>query len=236
MTVKELRSGYMRQQDYTQKTQAFAQDRRFYDNLDADLETVRRNPAMAEQFKATYPERFHAFLRYVFSGTPSQPPQQVQQQPGQQPGQQNYAQLDPRTKAAFDSLLQKTNQAELKAIGAEIDQIFGRMTTKYPYADEEACIARGQALLSALKKQDPLNPEIRISEQQWDAIWKSQHERSYGLADARYKKQVSDQLKASQRGADVPSGGGIPGQAPRAYKTIKEAGDQARADAELGAW
>lgn len=233
--VKELYSGYMRQQDYSQKTQAIAQERRFYDNLEVDLERVRAQPALVEQFKAIYPEKFHAYLRWVSTGTPSQPPRQ-QQQEGQPPSQQQYAQLDPRTKASLDRLIQNSQATELKAINAEIDQVFSKMSTKYPYADEEACIARGQALLQALKKNDPLNQDLRITEQQWDSIWKSQHERSFGLADTQYKKLVNEQIKASKKGADAPGGGGIPGQAPRVHKTIKEASDQARADAELGVW
>ncbi len=230
-TVKELYSGYMRQQDYSSKTQQIAQERKYYDNLQYDLDKVRQDPALVEQFKQVYPEKFHAYLRLVSQGTPSQPPQAPQ---GQQQAGQQFARLDPKTQATIDRLLTTTQQSELKAINAEIDQVFGKMTTKYPYADEEACIARGQALLQVLKKNDPLNPDLKITEQQWDAIWKSQHERGFQLADGQYKKTVKAQIEASRKGADAGGGGGIAGQAPRQHKTIKEATAQALADIELG--
>lgn len=229
-SVKDWDAGYMRQQDYSAKTQQIAQERKYYENLHYDLDKVRQDPALVEQFKQIYPEKFHSYLRFISQGTPSQPPQA----PGQQPAGQQFARLDPKTQATIDRLLTTTQQAELKAINAEIDNVFGKMTTKYPYADEEACIARGQALLQVLKKQDPLNPDLRITEQQWDAIWKSQHERGYQLADAQYKKTVKAQIEASRKGADAGGGGGVPGQAPRQYKTIKEATNQALADIELG--
>ena len=110
--VKDWASGYMRQQDYTSKTQEIAQERKYYENLHYDLDKVRQDPALAEQFKQIYPEKFHAYLRFIQQGTPSQTqsPQQQQQ------AAQQFARLDPRTQAAVDRLISTTQQAELKAI------------------------------------------------------------------------------------------------------------------------
>lgn len=230
-SVKEWDSGYMRQQDYSSKTQALAQERRYYDNLSVDLERVKQAPQLAEQFKQIYPEKFHAYLRYVMGETPTRP-----QQVGQPQAQQQYAQMDPR----FESRLQRMEEAnrarEVSLISSELDTIYDRMAKKYPFADQEAVTARAQALFQAIKQQDPLNPNIRITEKQWDALWKSHHEQAQKIAEARYKQQVKDQISASRKGSDAGGGGGVPGQAPRQYKTIKEASDQARADSELGVW
>jgi hypothetical protein len=231
-SIKEWDSGYMRQQDYSTKTQALAQERKFYDNLDVDLERVKADPRLAEQFKQIYPEKFHAYLRYVMGETQRQPNAATQGQPTQP----QFAQLDPRLQAKINQLVEGNRQAEVKAISAELDNIYKTMSAKYPYADEEAVTARAQVLFAKLKEQDPLNPNIRISEKQWEALWKSQHERSYGLADSQYKKQVKSQIEASRKGSDAGGGGGIPGTAPRQYKTIKEATAQALADIELGSF
>jgi hypothetical protein len=58
-TPQELKNAILRQSDYTRKTQEFSQERRFYDNLQADLRSVRSNPALAAEFRRTYPEKFH---------------------------------------------------------------------------------------------------------------------------------------------------------------------------------
>lgn len=227
--LKEWQSGYMRQQDYTAKTQAFAQERRFVDNLAIDLERVRMNPHLQEQFRQIYPEKYHAYLRFVTTGTP----QVAQGQPQQQ--QPQYAQLDPRFLAEFNQMKESSRQREVQAISAEIDNIYSKLSQKYPYADEEAVTARAQALFAKLKEQDPMNPNIRISEKQWDALWKSQNERAQKLAEDRHKAQVKAQLDASRRGGAPGGGGGVPGQAPRQFKNLKEATAAALQDIESGA-
>ncbi len=228
--LKDWTSGYMRQQDYTSKTQEIAQERKYYDNLNVDLARVRSNPQLADQFMKIYPEKFHGYLQLI--------QQESRQQPQGQPAQQQqsrYAQLDPGFLAEFNHLKETNRQREVAAITAEIDNVFGKMSQKYPFADEEAVVARGQALLEMMKKQDPSNPNLRITEKQWEQLWKGQHERSRGLSDAQYKKQVQAQIAASGKGGDVGSGGGVPGQAPRQYRTIKEATAAALADIESGA-
>ncbi len=228
-SVKDWDSGYMRQQDYTSKTQALAQERRYFDNLAIDLERVKSNPQLADQFRQVYPEKYHAYLRFIPSGNPQAPQQQ-----GQRPEQQQYAQLDPRFVAEFNQMKDAARQREVQAISSELDNVYAKYSKTYPFADEEAVTARAQALFAKLKEQDPTNPNIRISEKQWDALWKSQNERAHKLADTQYKNQVKAQLEASRKGSSAGGGGGVPGQAPRQFKTIKEASAAAHADIENG--
>jgi len=230
-SIKEWESGYMRQQDYTSKTQAIAQERKYIDNLAVDLDRVRSNPTLAEQFRSIYPEKYHAYLRYVLSENSANNPQS---QSSYQQQQRQFAQLDPGVEMRINNLERTIRDKEVAAISAELDNKFRTLSEKYPFADEEAVIARAQALLNKMKEMNPGNPDIRISDKQWDALWKSQHERSYGLSDARYKKQVQSQINASKKGSDMGQGGGIPGQSPRQFKTIKEATSQALADIEAG--
>lgn len=232
--LKDWESGYMRQQDYTQKTQALAQERRFMENLAVDLDRVKQSPHLAEQFRQIYPQKYHAYLRYVASETQAQP--QMPGQYGQQPGmnQSQYARLDPAMEQRIAMLESSFKEREVAAIQAELDAKFKTLQEKYPHADEEAVVARAQALLAKMKEMDPTR-DHRINDKQWDALWKSQHDRSYGLSHAQYQKQVQAQLKQAKKSADVPAGGGSPGHPPRQFRTLKEATAQALADADDGA-
>lgn len=227
--LKEWESGYIRQQDYTQKTQALAQDRRYFDNLHVDLDRVKSNPALVDQFKQVYPERFHAYLRFAIAESQNQERSQQSNQQAQQ-----YARLDPKFEAEFNQMKENLRQKEVAAISAELDAKFKTFSQKYPFADEEAVVARAQALLAKMKEIDPTRRDVLITDRQWDALWKSQNDRAYSLTDAQYKKQVQSQLQASKKAADVGGGGGVPGQAPRRHKSIKEATAAALADIEGG--
>ena len=229
--LKDWESGYMRQQDYTQKTQALAQERRFMENLAVDLDRVKQSPHLAEQFRQIYPQKYHAYLRYVAQETQAQP--QAPGQYGQQPGQPSYARLDPAMEQRIAMLESSFKEREVAAIQAELDSKFKTLSEKYPFADEEAVVARAQALLAKMKEMDPTR-DHRINDKQWDALWKSQNDRSYGLSDAQYKKHVQAQLKQAKKSADVSAGGGTPGHPPRQFRTLKEATAQALADADDG--
>jgi hypothetical protein len=229
--ISEYESGYMRQQDYTQKTTQLAQERKYYDNLSFDLDRVRSNPALAEQFKSIYPEKFHGYLRYVQENS-ADPSQGNQRQLTQQ--ERQYARLDPAMEMRINNLEKTFRDKEVAAISAELDSKFKSYSQKYPFADEEAVVARAQALLSKMKEMDPLNGNITISDKQWDALWKSTNDRVYQLSDSRYKDQVKRQIQAGRSSADTGRGGGIAGQAPRQFKTMKEATAAALADIESG--
>jgi hypothetical protein len=235
--LKEWESGYMRQQDYTQKTQSLAQERRFVDNLSADLDRVRDNPSLAEQFRGIYPEKFHAYLRYVLQNSQSTPQRTGNEvgQTGRQTEGQN-ARLDPAQERRIAQLESVIRDQAVSTIQAELDQKFKGLSQKYPFADEEAVIARAQALLGKMQEQDPMNQNLKISDKQWDALWKSQHERAHQLSEAQYQQKVKAQLATNKKASDTGGGGGIPGQAPRKFKTIKEASEQALKDIEAGTY
>lgn len=204
-TPKDFKGAFMMQADYTRKTQQLAEERKYYDNLTADLNAVRANPALAAQFKQVYPSKFHNYLEYV------SPKQQQQQAPAQN-GQ--YANIDPTVMNRFQALEADMNQRKVEAINAELDARFKTLSTKYPYADEEAAIARAQA---AHAKGIQLNDKV------WDQIWKATNDKNEAIFKKYGQDQVNKQKSANQRGKDAASGGGIPGQAPRQPKTIKEA-------------
>lgn len=206
MTAKELQSQIMMQADYTRKTQAIAEERKFYDNLSADLAAVKSNPALADKFKSIYPEKFHSYLGYVT------PEQRAQAQQAQQ--QNQYAQIDPQIMARFQKLEAAANEREVAAINAELDAKFKTLSDKFPFADEEAAIARAQALIERGEK---------LTDKIWEGIWKSVHDRNETKFKQLQEAKVKQQKQANARGREASAGGGIPGNAPRNPKTIKEA-------------
>lgn len=203
-TPKEFQGAYMMQADYTRKTQQLAEERKYYDNLSADLAAVKGNPGLEAKFKEIYPTKFHAYLDYVA------------QKQAQQPGQQNQQQYnnDPQLLKRFEAIESEMNDRKMQAINAELDARFKTLSEKYPLADEEAAVARAQALHAR---------GIKLDDKTWDQIWKAVSDKNELVFKKYGAAQVNKQKSANQRGKDAAPGGGIPGQAPRQPKNIKEA-------------
>lgn len=205
-TPKDFKGAYMMQADYTRKTQQLAEERKYYDNLTADLNAVKGNPQLVAKFKEIYPSKFHSYLDYVSPQT----------QPGQGNPQQNpNSSMDPQFMARFQAIESEMNQRKVDAVNAELDSRFKVLSQKYPYADEEAAIARAQAAHQR---------GIKLDDKNWDAIWKAVNDKNVELFKKYGSATVNKQKSANQKGKDAASGGGIPGQAPVKPRTIKEAG------------
>lgn len=203
MTPKELQRMIMAQSDYTRKTQAIAEERKYYDNLEVDLKAVKANPQMIAQFKSVYPEKYHKFLEYVTPAQAAQAAAQVGQ------GQT----MDPAIADRLQRLESEIHERKVANIEAELDSKFKGLSQKYDMADEEAVIARAQALLEKGEK---------LTDQVWDKVWKSVHDRNKNLAESYYSKKVQQQKTASSKGKDMGAGGGTPGTAPKSPRSIKE--------------
>ena len=226
--IKEWESGYMRQQDYTQKTTELSQERRYIDNLAVDLDRVKQNPALADQFRQIYPEKFHPYLRYVMSENQrTTQTSQSQQSP--------YAKLDPAYEQRIIQMESQFREREVAAIQADLDRKFEKLSQTYPFADEEAVIARAQTLLAKMKEFNPNAQNLKISDKQWDALWKDQNAKNERLAETRYKTRVQDQLSANKKLSNPSGKGGAAlGHAPRNFRNIKEATAAALADIDSG--
>lgn len=203
-TPKEFQGAYMMQADYTRKTQQLAEERKYFDNLNADLAAVKANPSLESKFREVYPAKYHAYLDYVA---------QKQAQAGQN-SQSPYGNIDPAFQRRFESLEADMNTRKVEAINAELDARFKTLSEKYPLADEEAAIARAQALHSK---------GIQLNDKVWDQIWKAVSDKNEAVFKKYGAAQVNKQKQANQQGKDAAPGGGIPGQAPKRPKTIKEA-------------
>jgi hypothetical protein len=212
-TPQELKSAMMMQADYTRKTQEIAQERKYYENLSSDLRAVRENPALAEEFKKVYPEKFHNYLEYISQNTP-QAPQAQQNQVQQQVAKPS---IDPEFKARFEQLESAWKEQEVQKAQAQLDAIYDKFSKKYEMADERVVTATAQHLLSQGTKLD---------EATWEKLFKAEHERIQERYQAHYKNQIKQQQDASKRARDAGPGGGTPGQAP-----VKRSFDEATAAA-----
>lgn len=206
-TKEQLRQAYLRHEDYTQKTQALAENRKFYENLPYDLDSVRKNPALANQFKSIYPRAFHRYLDNLGSGQPVEQQQQYQTS-------QSANQVDPVFLERFNRVEQQLLNSQVSAINAQLDAKFERFSKLYPYADEEAVVARAQYLV---EKGEEMTDRV------WDSLWKSSNERTQKVAEARYQSQLQAQKVANKKSKDVPGGGAIPASGVKMPRTIKEA-------------
>jgi hypothetical protein len=209
-TPKDLRSAYLMQSDYTKKTQEIAQERKFYDNLEFDLHQVKNNPSLAAQFKSIYPEKFHKFLGYVSQG--SSAGQATAQTQTEQKSQ--YAQIDPSLVERFNRLESSIHEQKVQAAEADLNEKCAKYSKEFPFADEEAVLARASALLDRGTK---------LTDQVWEGLWKSVHERNEKIASQFYSQKVNQQKTMNSKGKDIARGGGTPAQAPRVAKTIREA-------------
>lgn len=209
----ELEKGVMFQSDYTKKTQEIAQERRYVDNLQADLASVAKNPAMVSEFKKIYPAKFHQFLDYVMPKTNGTAQ-------GQTP-QSSIQNADPRIEQVLSRVenWEKTMQEErVSTAKVEVDSIFNKFSQKYPLAapkgDESRVIAQAQSLLEKGET---------MTEAKWEKIFKDS-QMHYETAYKEYYKDINNKQKAAHvRGKDIAAGGGVPGGAPNLPKNIKDA-------------
>lgn len=221
-TPKDFQGAYMMQSDYTRKTQALAEERKFYDNLASDLENVKRNPALATEFKRVYPQKFHAYLNYVSNTQP----QANQTEKSQAQGS------DPEFVSRFNQMETWFKTQTQQAADAEVDAMCSKFSQKYPTVKgsyEALALGILQSKLDSLKQS---NPQAKLSEKDWESAYKSVHDENQKLAKQLYSEQVKQQTRVNAKAKDVASGGGIPGAAPKLPRTIKEASDLALRELE----
>lgn len=226
-TPEELHKAILRQSDYTKKTQALAEDKKYLSNLDADLAQVKLNPDLAEQFRAIYPERFHHFVDLVMN------------QAGQTPESGADADEDGDTDSGVKALKTQLQQAldEVKSLKAEMKELSGKERSR----EEQQWDEQIEQIMAPLEKEYPLADPIRvmtaveslhrdgykITPGVWQRVFKQAHERTSEISEGLYRQRTSEQLKRLRENQDMGPGGGTPGQAPKRYSSFAEATDAA---------
>jgi hypothetical protein len=217
-TLKDLQGAILRQSDYTRKTQelaesrkTFEQEQRFYDNLDADIESVRKNPQLIKQFKEIYPEKFHRFLKVAGVDEQAALPKGVDPE-----FYERFSSLEKKLTAQEE----KARQEQLTAIEKSIDVTFEKMSTKYPLADHEVVNTRALAYLEKHPDKETL------TDKEWEQLFKGVHDQIEKLAKTKSSEMIQGQRRANQASRDIGKGGGIPGARPKEPKSIREATNQ----------
>lgn len=229
-TPKALKDAILRQEDYSRKTgslseerKSFESERKYYDNLYADLNYVRNNPGAASEFIKLYPAKFHNALKQVLNESQGQS-QQTQGQPQQQQTQQRQ-QFDVDTQSRIAQLESFINEQKVSKHEQAINQSIDKYAKTYPEANKEVVIAR---IFEAYNKGTPVTDAL------WEKEFKTQHEQEDAKFKAKYGEFVKKQTQANQKARGVPTGGGTPGTAPKKFKNLKEVTEHAASQYEGG--
>lgn len=219
-TPDQLKKSIMLHSDYTKKTQQVSETRKYYDNLEHDLEFIKGHPnkeQAMQMFMETYPKAFHKYLSLI-GGSEQAANLQTQSQ---------NAQLPPELMKDLEMVKNYVQEKETQAIEAQLENTFSTLAKKYPDGDEDIVLARAQALLDAKRETEP---GFRITNEIWDKLWKASHEKNVSKFEARQKGILDKQRTANQSAKGPAPGGGTPGQAPvrmnlkqaeeYAYKTL----------------
>lgn len=221
-TPKTLQAAMLRQQDYSKKTQETAQERKFLDNFEKDIETVKGNPSLAAEFKRIYPPKYHQFVDRLLSTSV------VQEEQPANDLKDNDLFKDPR----IQQLLQEADesrayrkrqdevsmQQNVKTATQEIEATLRELVAKHNVPKE----AQKDVELVTLKKIEELisfnkeNPDKAVP--LTGDIWNKAYEQTYAdfnrTMEALYKQKVNKQTEASKKAKDIGAGGGTLANAP----------------------
>lgn len=220
MTYEDLKKSLMRHQDYTKKTQALAEERKsvetytqekkFYDNLSYDLKSVKQNPALAEQFKKVYPEKFHAYLDAIIDG-------QTEKVARQELPAEVLNKLQEHDEF-LSSLREEKTKAEQTQIMGQLENWEQKYTKKYPNAEVASVYHAMEQYTSKMREENPEFGFKDLNEKVIEGIYKSVHDHF----EKRFTDWQNNKLKTirdtNNKAGDIPPGGGIPGEAPKKMK------------------
>lgn len=207
-TPDQLKKSIMLHSDYTKKTQAVSETRKYYDNLEHDLEYVRGHHNKEEAIQAfvqTYPKEFHQYLKLAGINLSTEASSRQAQ------AQSNQA-ISPEIMRDLEMVKSYVQEKETQAIEAQLDQTFSALSKKYPDGDEDVVLARAQALLDSKRENDP---GFRITNEIWEKLWKGSHEKVAQKLEAKQKGMIEKQRTANSSYKGPAPGGGTPTQAPQ---------------------
>ena len=234
MTYDELRKAYLRQQDYSKKTQALAEERKYSDNLAADLRSVAKDPRLAEEFKRVYPERFHSYLELIM-----QRAQNSAQASGQAPAS-NFGELPKEFVDRLErseKLLNEFQQESQETTKATLDSMFSGfendLKAKYPRAD---WVHVYSAITDYLEANNLTSKDLIRNKSATTKLFEDYTKRSHEAVTKQFeawgKEQLEQVRRSNQAGADIGRGGGTPTAAPKKYNRLKDVAEDMIASLE----
>lgn len=200
MTLEEFRKGFLRQDDYTKKTQelaafkkeheSFKKDQEYYSALINDVKKVEQDPKLLEQFYKAYPDKFHQYVTHV-----------QQQQPLTEERIQKL--IEQRINNEINPLKESMTQKEADSIAATFEAWDKEFEKQYP----EAQINLVYNMIEKARDQGtPVNRQL------WEQAWKSSHDMIEGRINQRVSAKLSEKQKLNVAGKDIKQGGGAPSQ------------------------
>lgn len=218
-TPEQLKKSMMLHSDYTKKTQAISEARKYYDNLEHDLDYIRSHHNKQEAIQAftqTYPKEFHKYLKHAGIDMASEAASRQMQS-------QSQAEIPPEIMRDLQMVKNYVQEKETQAIEAQLDQTFSSLSKKYPDGDEDVVLARAQALLDSKRESDP---GFRITNEVWEKLWKASHDKYAQKREAHQKGIIEKQRTANSSYRAPAPGGATPGQAPQRMN-LKQATEHA---------
>lgn len=215
-TPKALKEAILRMKDYTQKTQehsrtveSFKQEQKFYDNLWADLELVRKDPNLATEFIKLYPEKFHSALKQVLNESTGQ---------GASTQGAKAPQIDVELHGRLNKLEKFYQDQEIAKNTTEINSLIDKYSKQFPKAIPKLAIA---------DVFEAYNSGVKPTAETWEQAFKASEDYMKERLKAEYGELQKKQTVANAKARDVDSGGGTPGRAPKKFGSLKEVTDYA---------
>lgn len=206
---------------FTQKMQALSEERKqwessrsanqkYDDNLVYDLEKVRQNPQLAQEFIRTYPESYHRHLKAVLSSTSSEPGEK-----------QGTPHIPVELMSEVQRLSSYVQKQEVARAEVEIDRDLTKALSQFKYASRKEVLADVFEFHNSLPidpvtgRKPPVPPEF------WTKAAEASHNERTEWGKAYQKDLQQQQKQANSKARDVGSGGGTPGQAPKKFDPKK---------------
>lgn len=188
--LQEMFQGY---RTLNEKQRQFESEDRYASNLSIDLKSVMDNPALADKFKSTYPQKYHSILDEMMSRLNPQ-------------SQQSQLPKDVVSRLSkVDSLEQRLEAMAIESANAKIDAIMPKLMDKYPLAVEEQIYNKAEAFLSQGGK---------MTDATWERFAKESHEGLKKKTDGYYKTQMNNQMSKGNMAKDIGPGGTPAGKSP----------------------
>lgn len=207
-SIEDLQKATLRQEDYSRKTAELAETRKYADNFASDLQTVIQNPQRLDEFRKIYPKQYVDAAEKVLASRKEDAPKSTSEAPPLR---------DPRVdelQSKISAWEQSQYKAEVEKINSWLDNQFDTLSKKYTYADREVVLARAQVIS---------DQGHQVTDKVLDKLFKENDAEVKTRWDKMYKEKATKQLETGAKSKDIGAGGGIPGAAPRGFKTIKEA-------------
>lgn len=202
---------------FTQKMQSLAEERRqwessrtanqkYDDALAFDLEKVRQNPQLAQEFIRTYPESYHRHLKAVLTSN-----SQGQSQ------QQGTPQIPLELMSEVQQLRTYVQGQEVAKAEVEIERDLTKALSQYKYASRKEVLADIFEFHNSLPADPVTGRKPPVPFEMWTRAAEASHNDRVEWGKTYQKDLQQQQKQANSKARDVGSGGGTPGQAPKKF-------------------